>query len=57
LVEFPVVKLLDYESRLDELEKSDNPFAIVVAAHLKTQATRRDFESRLQMKKIPQCFF
>jgi len=50
LVEFTVVKLLDYESRLEELEKSDNPFAIVVSAHLKTQATRRNFESRLQWR-------
>ena len=50
LLEFPVVKLLDYESRLEELASSENPFAIVVIAHLKTQATVRDFESRFQWK-------
>jgi len=48
--EFPVVKLLDYEDRWEELEQSPNPFAAVVMAHLKTQATRRDPESRLAWK-------
>ncbi|MBM3238483.1 transposase [Candidatus Poribacteria bacterium] len=50
LLEFPVVKLLDYESRLEELASSENPFAIVVIAHLKTQATHHDFENRFQWK-------
>ena len=49
-LEFPVVKLLDYENRLDELASSDNPFAMVVIAHLKTQATLRNSESRFQWK-------
>lgn len=47
---FPVVKLRDYEARWEELEASENPFAIVVMAHLKTQATHRGQESRLQWK-------
>ena len=34
LMRFPVVKLLDFEARRDELETSRNPFAIVVLAHL-----------------------
>ncbi len=41
-IEFPVVKLLDYADKWDELEKSDNPFAVVVIAHLKTQETRKN---------------
>lgn len=45
-MEFPVVKLLDYRARWDELEKSKNPFAIVVMAHLKTQETYRNPENR-----------
>lgn len=45
-----MVKLRDYESRWAELEASDNPFAIVVMAHLKTRATRGDHESRLRWK-------
>jgi hypothetical protein len=31
---FPVVKLIDYQERSDELEQSDNIFAIVVQTHL-----------------------
>jgi len=45
-MEFPVVKLLDYRERWNELEKSENPFAIVVMAHLKTQETHRNPENR-----------
>jgi flagellar biosynthesis/type III secretory pathway protein FliH len=37
---------LDYENRFHELENSDNPFATVVIAHLKTQQTRSSPEQR-----------
>jgi hypothetical protein len=47
---FPIVKLLDYEARWDELEASRNPFAIVVMTHLKTKATRKDAEARKEWK-------
>src|SRR5205823_13922997 len=47
---FPVVKLLDYNERWEALERSDNPFAVLVMAHLKTQATARHPESRLEWK-------
>jgi hypothetical protein len=47
---FPVVKLVDYETRWEALEESRNPFAVMVMAHLKAQATRRDPEERLQWK-------
>ena len=46
-LEFPTVKLLDYESRRAELESSDNPFAIVVLAHLQSQRERNNPEGRL----------
>jgi len=49
-IRFPVVKLLDYESRWDALEQSTNPFALIVMADLKAQATRRDPEGRLHWK-------
>jgi len=49
-LKFPVVKLLDYETRGDELEKSDNPFAVVVLSHLKSQTTRWEPEIRFQWK-------
>jgi hypothetical protein len=48
--EFPLVKLLDYASRWDELEASQNPFAIVVMAHLKTKETRNDAVARKEWK-------
>ena len=48
---FNVVKLLDYEDRVAELEQSSNLWAKVVLAHLKTLATRPDSETRLQWKK------
>ncbi len=48
--QFPVVKLEDYNKRWDELEASQNPFAVVIMAHLKTKATRDDAEERLSWK-------
>jgi len=47
---FPSVKLLDYAARWDELAASRNPFAVVVMAHLKALATRRDAPERLRWK-------
>ncbi|MEH2323819.1 MAG: DUF4351 domain-containing protein [Nostoc sp.] len=46
IFEFGSIKLLDYESRFQELENSNNPFATVVMAHLKTQQTRSSPEQR-----------
>ncbi|BAY44667.1 hypothetical protein SAMD00079811_22680 [Scytonema sp. HK-05] len=37
--QFGTIKLLDYQNRWTELENSNNPFATVVMAHLKTQQT------------------
>jgi Domain of unknown function (DUF4351) len=37
---FQIAKLVDYKQRVDELAASDNPFAIVVQAHLAAQATK-----------------
>jgi hypothetical protein len=48
--EFPMVKLLDYESRWAELEASTNPFAFVVMAHLKTKETQKNPQSRKEWK-------
>jgi hypothetical protein len=47
---FPIVKLLDYKARWEELESSRNPFAIVVMAHLKTKETRQDALARREWK-------
>ncbi|MCP3958110.1 MAG: DUF4351 domain-containing protein [bacterium] len=45
---FPTVKLRDLEWA--KLEASDNPFAVVAMAHLKTGVTRHDPDGRLQWK-------
>ena len=49
-IEFPIVKLLDYEKDRQTLEKTSNPFAIVVMAHLQSLATRHDPKERLRSK-------
>ena len=43
---FPVVKLLDYRKQWTELETSNNPFAVVIMAHLKAQDTKRNAQER-----------
>jgi hypothetical protein len=48
--EFDSVKLLDYQTQTEELETSDNPFAVVVLAHLQAQATRKNNQQRKQAK-------
>ncbi|MGH9845789.1 MAG: cytosolic protein, partial [Blastocatellia bacterium] len=47
---FSAAKLLDFRRKWAELEKSDNPFAIVVMAHLRAMETRRDPRRRLNWK-------
>jgi Domain of unknown function (DUF4351) len=47
---FTAVKLLDYRSRWEELEASDNIFATVVMTHLKAQDTKRNEPARKQWK-------
>jgi len=49
---FSVVKLLDYREQWEELERNDNPFAVVVMAHLRLLETRRDARKRLEWKLI-----
>jgi hypothetical protein len=49
-IQFPVVKLLDYEANWSALEASSNPMAVMVMAHLKTQATSGNAQERLQWK-------
>ncbi|MEM6402854.1 MAG: cytosolic protein [Cyanobacteria bacterium P01_D01_bin.116] len=44
---FPVVKLVDYQQRLSELEESRNPFSTVVLAHLAALQTR---DNRVERK-------
>jgi len=45
-----VVKLIDYQQQWSALEASRNPFATVVMAHLKAQATRLERLERFEWK-------
>ena len=49
-IEFPVVKLLDYQEKWLELEQNLNPFAMMVMAHLKTKSTTSNLTEREQWK-------
>ena len=51
LFEFPVIKLIDYNDKVEELEASQNPFGTIVVAHLKTLETKQDDHARLDWKK------
>jgi hypothetical protein len=48
---FPIVKLVDYKERWEELEQSRNPFSVVVRTHLKGLETRHTPEQRFYWKK------
>lgn len=48
---FPLVKLLDYRQRWEELEYDSNPFAIATMAFLKTVETQGSDQERYQWKK------
>ncbi|UKP01287.1 cytosolic protein [Nostoc sp. UHCC 0870] len=50
--QFPVIKLLDYQERLPELEASRNPFATVVLAHLAAVQTRSNRSQPKQQKLV-----
>jgi hypothetical protein len=50
LLDFPAIKLLDYESHWAELEAVANPFAVVVMAHLQTRRTRQQAPARYAAK-------
>lgn len=47
---FATAKLLDYNKDWPALEQNSNPFAVVVMAHLKAQATHRQWADRLRWK-------
>ena len=49
-IRFPIIKLLDHAQRRQELEESENPFAIFILAHLDTLETRQDQGERCNRK-------
>ena len=48
---FPVVKLTELATRVENLKGDANPFAIVTAAHLQTRQTKNDPQARYQAKR------
>ncbi len=44
---FPVIKLSDYEKDRDNLRQNNNPFALIVMAHLLAQTTAKNHEKRM----------
>lgn len=51
-LDFPTIKLLDYQEKWSELEADLNPFAMMIMAHLKTKATISNLAEREQWKWI-----
>ncbi len=49
-LEFSIVKLIDYEPKIDELLTLDNAFGLLTAAHLLTQQTRQNNNERFNAK-------
>ncbi|WP_195763622.1 DUF4351 domain-containing protein [Duganella guangzhouensis] len=49
-IEFSTTKLADYAERTEELAASDNPFALVTLAHLRTQQARHNPDQLLAAK-------
>jgi hypothetical protein len=49
-LKFPVAKLTDYRDQLETLQLTDNAFALITAAHILTQQTRKDQQARYQAK-------
>ncbi len=49
-LEFPVVKLLDYEENWELLVENNNPFAVIIMAYLKSKETRKNHLIRLESK-------
>ncbi|BAY21910.1 hypothetical protein NIES2100_16730 [Calothrix sp. NIES-2100] len=48
--QFPIIKLIDYQQRLSELDNDSNPFATVVMAHLAALNTRNNRNNRKEQK-------
>lgn len=51
-LKFVSIKLSEYEQYWADLEQSDNKFAIVVMAYLKSRSTKKDADERLKWKLI-----
>lgn len=52
IFKYPLVKIIDYKNRLDELKKSSNPFAVVVETYIKLLEVKKDNEKKLSLKLV-----
>ncbi|HPZ07374.1 MAG TPA: cytosolic protein, partial [Candidatus Eremiobacteraeota bacterium] len=52
IFDYPVVKLIDYKNRLDELKNNDNPFAIVVKTYIRLLEVKKDNDKKLSLKIV-----
>nr|VFJ85944.1 MAG: hypothetical protein BECKLFY1418B_GA0070995_10013 [Candidatus Kentron sp. LFY] len=50
ILQFPIIKLIDYADCAESLEANPNPFALVTAAHLRTRRTKNDPRARYRAK-------
>ncbi len=47
---FPSAKIIDFKDQSHELEKNDNPFAVIILSHLKALETKKQYHNRFQGK-------
>ncbi|MDD5029020.1 MAG: DUF4351 domain-containing protein [Rhodoferax sp.] len=50
-LEFPIAKLIDFASQIDQLTANPNPFALVTCAHLQTRQTKHNPQDRYTAKR------
>lgn len=53
-IKFPIIKIIDYHNKISELDRSTNPFAIIILAQLialKTQTVELKLASKLQITR------
>ncbi|OZH55876.1 hypothetical protein AFK68_01760, partial [Hydrocoleum sp. CS-953] len=55
-MKFPIVKLLYFEENWEFLTESNNPFAVIIMAYLKSKETRKNplikLESKLTLVRL-----
>jgi hypothetical protein len=49
-LDFPIIKLLDYQKNYSSLAENNNPFAVVIMAYLQSRETRKNSLARLESK-------
>jgi hypothetical protein len=58
-MKIPMVKIIDYKDKIEELEKSDNPMAMVVLAQIKSYEAKKSDNQRkynIKLNLFRECF-